>query len=108
LTDLNSLQNWLKSYIEGDFNYLDNMDIMSVIYNKNWSTSIPPYDPDELGNDLEVEQEYLTSKMNFKFNEHGIGFNEFGEETFEMKMNSNLNFDLKNDNYDSYKKHEEL
>lgn len=82
---------------------------MPEIYNKNWSTLIPPYDSDELENDLEAQNEYKISKMNFKFNEHGLGFNEFGdEEVFEMKMELNPNLNSNIEKHDTYKNHEEL
>ena len=82
---------------------------MPEIYNKNWYNLIPPYDSDELENDLEAQNEYKISKMNFKFNEHGLGFNEFGdEEVFKMKMESNPSLNSNIGKYDIYKNHEEL
>lgn len=47
---------------------------------KSWGPLIPPYDPDLLENDLLAEEEFKNSKFNFKFNKHGFGFDQYGNE----------------------------
>ena len=87
--------NQIKSWLENNPNNENGKENLILInYADKWSP-LNNYHVEQFGD----EEDYVEIKE--KFNEHGLGFDEFGHEIISVNQYDNKNFDQQN-------KHEEL
>ncbi len=97
--DVETLQQWLDNVLQNETIYYDYAKINKDNEGK-WIPLVPTYDYLKMENDEKIDKEYYSLHKGKYFNEHGIGFdqngNELKREITPDKRDSFSNFNKQN------------